>query len=89
MASTRLGSIWTPILIDNEPQEFEFVLEKAALSHIGIQLGLPESLQHEFQVSLVFLRGPRKDEDVVQVDYAEVVDVSSQRPIDVGLERRR
>src|SRR5205809_7616258 len=53
------------ILIDNEPQEFEFVLEEAALSHIGIQLGLPESFQHEFQVSLVFLRGPRKDEDVV------------------------
>src|SRR5437773_4390696 len=53
------------ILVDNEPQEFEFVLEKAALLHIGIQLGLPESFQHEFQVSLVFLRGPRKDEDVV------------------------
>jgi len=46
------------ILIDNEPQEFEFVLEKAALLHIGIQLSLPESFQHKLQVSLMFLWGP-------------------------------
>ena len=79
MAWTLSSIIRNPGATNAMAQELDFFLEELALALFGVELPLPQHVQHTANVARVFLQRSAVDEDIIEEDESEVIQEGPQR----------
>ena len=72
---------------DNDTEVFGFSFVKGAFVEVKVQLVVAEDLHYSTDLSMMFAKSLREDEDVVNVHYdLTVIDLDSENFVHHGLE---